>query len=99
MARFDVYKNPNGSGYLLTVQADMLESLNSRMVVPLMPLAEAPRLAQRLNPRFRIGDDDVVMVTQFMAAVPTSLLKTVVAALGACHAEIVDATDMLMQGF
>lgn len=34
MARFDVYKNAGGSGYLLDVQADLLNHLNTRIVVP-----------------------------------------------------------------
>ena len=37
MARFDVYASPDGSGCLLDVQADLLDSLNTRVVVPLMP--------------------------------------------------------------
>ncbi|MBS1183360.1 MAG: plasmid maintenance protein CcdB, partial [Proteobacteria bacterium] len=39
MARFDVFPNPGGSGYLLDVQADLLDGLNTRIVVPLLPTA------------------------------------------------------------
>ena len=42
MARFDVYRNPEGSGYLLDVQADLLSDLNTRVVVPLIPAELAP---------------------------------------------------------
>ena len=34
MARFSVYRNPNAAGYLLNVQANILDHLNTRMVVP-----------------------------------------------------------------
>ncbi|ABC24346.1 CcdB family protein [Rhodospirillum rubrum] len=39
MARFDVYANPDGMGGLLNIQADLLRHLNTRVVVPLLPLA------------------------------------------------------------
>jgi toxin CcdB len=99
MARFDVYRNPEGRGYLLDVQAGLLRHLNTRVVVPLLPLDHAPSPARRLNPIFRIGDDDVVMVTQFIASVPVSLLKFGTGSLAVRGAEIVDALDMLLVGF
>jgi toxin CcdB len=99
MARFDVYKNPDGAGYLLDIQADLLSHLNSRVVVPLMPSSAAPVPARGLNPVFRIAGKDAVMVTQFMAAVPTTALRTAVTNLEAKRNEIVSAIDLLMQGF
>ena len=39
MARFDIYPNPVGAGYLLDIQADLLSGLNTRVVVP----GRAPR--------------------------------------------------------
>ncbi len=75
MARFDVYINPDGQGCLLDVQADLLSHLNTRVVVPLLPLSLAPKPAQNLNPCFKVNGDILVMTTQFMAAVPASILK------------------------
>jgi toxin CcdB len=69
MARFEVFANPGGAGYVLDVQADVLSELNTRIVAPLLPLTQAPVPADRLNPVFEIGDAPHVMVTQFMAAV------------------------------
>lgn len=99
MARFDVYKNPDGSGFLLDVQADLLGHLNTRVVVPLMRPDDAPMPAERLNPTFLIGEEKVVMVTQFLSAVPTAILKTPVTTLDAHDIEIIDAVDMVLQGF
>ena len=47
----------DGPGYLMDVQADMLNRLNTRVVVPLLPLSEAPKPAKVLNPQFvcRLG--------------------------------------------
>ena len=46
MSRFSVYLNPEGVGYLVDVQANLLNHLNTRMVVPLLPADQAPMPAQ-----------------------------------------------------
>ena len=99
MARFDVYANPGGAGYVLDVQADLLNALNTRIVVPLMPVSAAPHPAGRLNPRFQIGDAPHLMVTQFMAAIPRAVLGRPVTNLADQDAEIMAALDMVLVGF
>ena len=99
MARFDVYARPGGAGYVLDVQADVLSGLNTRIVVPLLPLAEAPEPAKRLNPAFEVGSEPHVMVTQFMAAVPRGLLRSPVANLAEQDSAIMAALDMALVGF
>lgn len=99
MARFDVFRNPEGPGCLLDIQADLLSHLNTRIVVPLLPAATAPKPARTLNPCFEMGDETLVMTTQFMAAVPASMLRAPVANLAMRREEIVAALDLLMQGF
>ncbi|WP_227510191.1 CcdB family protein, partial [Marinobacter excellens] len=61
MARFDIFENKDGAGYLLDVQSDLLSGLNTRVVVPLLPKSSAPTPAQRLNPVFNIEGQEVVM--------------------------------------
>jgi toxin CcdB len=99
MARFDVYANLGGAGYLLDVQANVLDTLNTRIVVPLMPIATAPSPAQRLNPIFEIGEERFVMVTQFVAAVPRAILRAPVTNLVAHDGIIAGALDMALIGF
>lgn len=99
MARFDVYANPGGAGYLLDVQAALLDGLNTRIVVPLMPANDAPAPTRRLNPTFRITDKDYVMATQFLAAVPRAILKQPVTTLAEHDTEITAALDMAFFGF
>ena len=99
MARFDVFPNPDGNGFLLDVQANLLDGLNTRVVVPLIPASSAPMPAKRLNPTFAIEAEPHVMVTQFMAAVPVTILKAPVASLAGHDAEIGNALDMLFVGF
>jgi toxin CcdB len=99
MARFDVYRQPGGPGYLLDCQADILSILNTRFVVPLLPPEEAPRAGERLNPAFRIAGKRVVMYTQFAASVPVGDLGKPVDSLSNEHRPIMNALDMLMTGY
>ncbi|WP_029030825.1 CcdB family protein [Salinarimonas rosea] len=98
MARLDVFPNPGGVGYLLDVQADLLEELNTRVVVPLLPKNVAPKPIGRLNPVFTIGVTEYVMATQLLAAIPRRALGTAVTNLGPHHSRIVEALDMLITG-
>ncbi len=99
MPKYDVYENPDGAGLLLNVQADFLETLNTRLVVPLLPQSKAPLPAKRLNPLFEIDGDNYVMVTQFLAAIPKSLLKKHIGNIEEHFSEINDALDLLITGF
>ena len=99
MARFDVYANWEGVGYLLDCQAGLLSNLNTRFVVPLLPLEVAPHPARRLNPIFEIKGNSCVMVTQFAATVPSSLLKERIMSLAADEITIGNAIDMLLTGY
>lgn len=100
MARFDVYAMPGGgAGALLDVQADLLEQLRSRVMVPLLPRDAAPPPIRDLNPVFEIGGAALVMVTQAMAAVP---LRAVGRPIGSLRHEadaVVRALDVLLTGF
>lgn len=99
MARFDAYSHPGEPGWLLDVQANVLSLLNTRVVVPLLPLNLAPDAAQRLNPQFEIHGVAVSMVTQFMAAIPAAELNHHVANLDHHSNAILDAIDFLHQGW
>ena len=99
MARFDVYPNPDGQGSLLDVQAELLSHLNTRVVVPLLPLSFAPRPARHLNPCFEVNGTVLVMATQFMAAVPAGILRKATGNLESKRTEIVAAVDFLIQGY
>ncbi len=99
MARYDVFDNPDGEGWLLDVQTDLLDGLNTRVVVPLLPQNSAPAVAKRLNPVFDIEGEAAVMATQFLAAVPQKILKNRRTNLADCHNDIIAALDMVIHGF
>ena len=48
MAKYDVFANPDGEGHLLEVQANLLDELNTRVVVPLVPHSGAIKNLGRL---------------------------------------------------
>ena len=99
MARFDVYQGSGNAAYLLDVQANELSELNTRVVVPLIPAGDAPKPAQVLNPIFKVDGNQCVMVTQYMSAVPTKVLKRTICTLADHRDEITAALDLLFFGF
>ena len=99
MSQYGVYRNPEGNGYLLDVQADVNSHFNTRIVVPLLPVDIAPKPAKTLNPLFELDGAQYSMVTQYMAAMPVKALKDKLFSVKERRAEIVAAIDLLMQGF
>ncbi len=104
MAQFDVCRNPNPATvatvpYLLKIQSDLLESVNTRVVVPLALLSERGRPAKYLNPQFQIEGVNVVMVTEQIAGVPKRALGKRVLSLEVQRDQIMDAIDFLFRGF
>ena len=98
MPKYDVYPAPEGTGYLLDVQSDLLDGLNTRVVIPLLPESGAPAPARHLNPLIAIDGVRHVMVTQFLAAVPAGLLTGPVGNLAARADDITRALDMVFLG-
>lgn len=97
MARFDVHR-VRGT-LLLNVQADEVDHLPSRVVVPLLPHAgPLPPLAA-LTPVFELEGARVTMMTHYLTAVPRRELGRAVANLGAERDAITYALDMLLTGF
>jgi toxin CcdB len=103
MAQFDVYLNPNATTrkaipYLLDVQADLLDTLATRVVVPLIKADEMGLAAKHLNPQFKIKGEAVVMSTAELAGVHMRLLGDKVISLKNKRDEIITALDLLFTG-
>ncbi len=101
MPRFDVYRLPpeEGDGYLLDVQADILDQLDTRVVVPLLPPARAPKLIRELNPILRFGDTELVLVPQRIATLEMGELGRRIGTLAGAQDDIIRALDLLLTGF
>lgn len=99
MARFDVFVSPSSAGYLLDVQTDLLDGLNTRVVVPLVPAIPTMKLVPRLNPLFDLSGRQYAMFTHLIATVPSARLGEPQANFAGHHDQITAALDMLFQGF
>lgn len=98
MARFGVHPLTSGKGLVLNVQSDLLDGLPSTVVIPLVPIAEAHKPLQKLNPVFDLKGGEYVLYTEQLTAVDRSKLKPALASLEHHHQEIVQAIDFLMEG-
>ena len=105
MARFDVYKNPGKHAgttpYLLDVQSDLLDGLDSRIVVPLRDVAHFPnvKFPIRLTPVLTINGQEFLLETPKMGAVPLRILKSPITSLVDMRIQIMGALDFLFQGY
>jgi len=104
MAQFDVFENPNEKTnqaipYLLDVQADLLDTLATRVVVPLVTASAMGKDIKHLNPRFTIGTAAVFMSTAELAGIPARSLGEKIGSLKDQHHEIIAALDFLLTGF
>ena len=99
MARFQLFDNPDGEGYLLDVQSDLLDIAGTRVVVPLVPAGGGPPAVPRLHPVFAVQGGDHVMATHLIATVPIEILNQTHGNLAAHRDEITAALDMLFSGF
>lgn len=102
--RFDVFRNPSVVSaktipYFLVVQSDLLDEMDTCVVLPLAKTQAARRTAtELLNPELQVDGTSVVQLTQLIAAVPMSALRKHVVNLEAQRNSIVRALDFLFDG-
>jgi len=104
MAQFDVYENPNehtkkNVPYLLDLQADLLNSLATRVVAPLVSASAMGKPIDHINPQFQIKRITVYMSTAELAGVPVRALGEKVGSLKDQRHIIISALDFLFTGF
>lgn len=101
MAQFDVhpYHKPGSQVvFLVDVQSDLLQTLSTRVVIPLYPASLDTPLIRILNPTVELSGGTFFLSTTEMAAVRHSELKPVVGSLRAMRHEILAAMDLLFTG-
>ena len=104
MAQFDVFINPNpvtkrAIPYLLDIQTDLLNSLTTRVVIPLYTVSAMGKAAKHLNIQFSIKRTTVIMSTAELAGVTVNSLGEKVCSLNEHRNEIIAAIDFLVTGF
>ncbi|WP_136523496.1 CcdB family protein [Geomonas ferrireducens] len=104
MAQFDVYENTDQASrtsvpYLLDVQADLLNKLTTRVVVPLVTVAAMGKPVRLLNPQFEVEGKAVVMSTAELSGIHIRELGVKAGTLKDSRTEIITALDFLFMGF
>lgn len=99
--RFDVRRIKGSDATLaLNIQSEFHDHLDTRVMVPLVPLgATRAKAVERLQPVFTVADRRYILVTPAMASIPVTDLGDRVGSLADQHSVIVDALDFLFQGF
>jgi len=104
MSQFTLYENENKNSkkaypYFVDVQNDLLDELNSRVVIPLSLYESLNKTnAKNLCPIIEIKKERCVLLTQQMTSVPRSILKKKVTSLEKFRYEILGAIDLLITG-
>jgi toxin CcdB len=104
MAQFTVCRNKNPQTrsavpFLLDVQNDLFNDLETRVVVPLCPVsAMTGRPLRGLMPVVEVEGERFVMLTPQMAGIPKSELGAPVTRVEQHRFEIIAAIDFLLTG-
>lgn len=103
MAQFSLYQNHADSSdtypFIIDVQNELLDSLNTRLVIPLTPANKLAHIApEHLCPVIHIDEGDFVLLTHQMTSVPASILISPIHSLEAFRNEIIGAIDFLITG-
>lgn len=104
MARFDVYRHPDAAfrkitPFLLDVQNDFIDSVGSRVVMPLRAARLFGLPMRDLNPMFEVDGVQVVLDAATIAAFPAAELRSPVVNLTAQADLIVNALDTLFGSY
>lgn len=104
MAQFSVYQNKNKATqqaypYLLSIQTDLLATMQTCVVVPLTSLqAISHQPMSKLTPILTVQGQDYCMMTPQLAGIHRRELGAEVAVLSAYQPDIIAAIDFLLSG-
>jgi len=98
--RFDLYRLPGNEGHVVDVQSDHASGqVATRIVAPLIPVAELDALISDLNPVVAIDGSDHAFLAQSLATLTRAELGAPVANLDRHHDAFVRALDIALTGF
>ena len=103
MKQFDLYKNadPDSRGiypYFVDVQTDLLDELNSRVVIPIAVVHDAKSFPGNLCPVVEIKNKKHALLTHQITTVSASFLAHKEGSLLLNRSEIISAFDFLLTG-
>lgn len=104
MSQFSVYRN-NGANkayypYIINVQSELLDGLESRVVIPLADIDLVQYELKKLTPIFMIEGRKYFLMTNLITSVPAKILRDDYFVCDALHRrnEILAAMDLLITG-
>ena len=103
MKQFDIFRNPDPlfgrrRPYLVILQSDFLNVVETVMVAPLAPASRTKAIA-RLTPEIDVAGAAHILLVHEMAPVVRSNLKRVVGTMVTKRDEIMAAVDLIFVGF
>jgi toxin CcdB len=105
MEQFTVYRNKNprtkaAFPLLVDVQSDLLEDLQTRVVIPLTKAAALTcKPMSHLTPTLTFDGEDYLLMTPQLAGIARNELGTSVGNLAIARQSIIAAVDFLLTGF
>jgi toxin CcdB len=104
MAQFDLYVNTNKDTnriypYFVDIQNGLLDTLNSRVVIPLTPIGKSENTYPRnLCPIVKVGSKRFALLTHQLASISIDHLRKKETSLAASRDDIIAALDFLITG-
>ena len=104
MTQFTIYQNKNSQSkkeypLLLDIQTNLLDSLQTTVVVPLKKLeANEDKVLTQLTPTFRIEGVDYLMLTTQLAGIQRKELGKAITDIEYARTDILNALDFLLTG-
>lgn len=102
--QFDVYKNTDKDTnktypYFIDIQTNLLETLNSRVVIPATPVKNANKeYPESLCPIISIQEKNFALLTHQITSVPVSMLREKALSAESIRNDIVAAIDFVVTG-
>ncbi|MGS2718844.1 CcdB family protein [Eionea flava] len=103
MLQFDVYQNTDSDTnqaypYFVDIQTDLLEVLNSRVVIPLTNVRPDRGLPNNICPAVEINDEFFYLLTYQITTVSVAFLKNKQGSLSLNRTDIINSVDFLFSG-
>lgn len=103
--QFDAYPTPGPAKaffpYVVDVQADLLSSLGTRLIVPLLPMQAGkatPKALTRLNPVVELAGKRYVLLANQIANISATRMRQPVGNLANQRQAIIETVDFLITG-
>lgn len=103
MAQYDVFPNPSrtaaeGIPYVVVIQSDLIDSLATRLTVPLASPGVVSKVPTALCPLIVVNGERLHALAHYAAPLPVKVLRGPVDNVAAQASALVSAMDMVLSG-